>query len=185
MTCWSGSYRSVKKKKKSLSFISCLTYRLLASLVLQDGEEADSSLTQPGRQTPDCSHSCTRKTALVLARLLCATQSNFLMLLWRALHSWCLLTHKNDTAIWDKSYRVMCWMWEGCSCPHWNIAAANILALVKITVLLHSPMTTFGQDFILDLIKKSFFPQEKILQNCQDFCFLYLLLEILQRFWRL
>lgn len=51
------------------------------------------------------------------------------------------------------------------------MAAANISALVKITVLLHSSMTIFGQDSILDLIKKSLLPQEKILQNCQDFCF--------------
>lgn len=51
------------------------------------------------------------------------------------------------------------------------MAAINISAFVKITMLVHSSMTTFGQDFILEFIKKSFFPQEKILQNCQDFSF--------------
>lgn len=62
-----------------------------AGLVLQDGEEeSDSSLTQPRRQTLDCSHSCARKAALVLAKLLCAIPSNFLMLLCKAelLQSW-------------------------------------------------------------------------------------------------
>lgn len=53
------------------------------------------------------------------------------------------------------------------------MAAVNILALVKITVLLHSSMTTFGQAFILDLIKKSFAKLSRLL-------FLHLLLQILR-----
>lgn len=51
------------------------------------------------------------------------------------------------------------------------MAAVDISPLMKITMWMHSSMTPFVQGFILDLTKKVFSPQEKVLQNCQDFSF--------------
>lgn len=60
-------------------------------------------------------------------------------------------------------------------------AAANTSALVKTTTLMHASMTTFGQDFILDLIETSFFPQEDFAKLSRLF-FLHLLFRIVQQF---